>query len=147
MPYPIKGECRNTGRTRFKKGSKPKHIRKGVCLNTGRTHFKKGDRIQLGKERFDMRGKNNPNWRGGITSEETKARHTLEYRVWQLEVYKRDKGFCRLCGVRCRNKNIVAHHLKLFSDFPELRYSVDNGITLCRSCHMNLHRKKTFDYD
>lgn len=102
-------------------------------------------RYWLGKKRPDMMGKNNPRWSGGgSTSEEIKIRLSLEYRIWQLEIYKRDKGICRLCGRRCNNKSIVAHHLRLFSEFPELRFSMDNGVTLCRSCHVKLHtpRKK-----
>jgi hypothetical protein len=89
-------------------------------------------------------GEKSPNWKGGITEEDKLARESLEYKVWKLEVYKRDGGVCRICGVRCNDKTIVAHHLKLFRDFPELRFSVDNGITLCRSCHTKLHtpRKK-----
>ena len=149
MPYPIKGECRNTGRTRFQNGHKPKHIHKGVHLNTGRTHFKKGNKgYWFGKKRPNMSGENNSRWQGGLTPTDELARNTLEYKVWKLEVYKRDKGVCRFCGIRCNNKTIVAHHLKLFRDFPELRFVVDNGITLCRSCHVKLHQpNKKFDYD
>lgn len=82
---------------------------------------------------------NHPNWKGGITPEEKVIRHSLEYEVWKLEVYKKDRGVCRLCGERCNNKNIVAHHLNNFKDFPELRFSVENGIVLCRSCHKKIH--------
>jgi len=34
---------------------------------------------------------------------------------------------------------LVAHHVYLFSDFPDKRYDIDNGLTLCRSCHSSLH--------
>ncbi len=86
------------------------------------------------------RGENNSNWRGGTISEIERLRYGLEYNIWKLEVYKRDRGICRLCGLRCNNKNIVAHHINNFKDFPELRFSIDNGIVLCRSCHLKIHR-------
>lgn len=84
-------------------------------------------------------GKNHWNWKGGITSENNKLRNSIEYFIWRDEVYKRDYWTCRLCGYE--GDYIVAHHLKLFSDFPELRFSIDNGVTLCRSCHNKVHRK------
>lgn len=52
---------------------------------------------------------------------------------------KRNLLQCRLFDYE-RDKDIVAHHLKLFSEFPELRFSVDNGIVLCRSCHKKIHK-------
>lgn len=87
-----------------------------------------------------MAGEKNPKWKGGITDLQHKERQTLEYIAWRKEVYQRDHYTCRICGKHCEKNDIVAHHLKLFSEFPELRYSVDNGIVLCRSCHLKLHK-------
>lgn len=34
-----------------------------------------------------------------------------------------------------------AHHIKPYSQAPELRLVVDNGLTLCRPCHLETHQK------
>ena len=87
------------------------------------------------------KGKNHWNWKGGVSPEEMLIRGSLEYRIWKLEIYKRDKGICQICDKRCNDKNIIAHHIKPFADYPELRFDIDNGITLCRSCHVKLHHR------
>lgn len=89
-------------------------------------------------------GKLSTHWKGGITEENEKIRHSIEYFSWRNEVYKRDHYTCRICKKHCQKKDIVAHHIKLFADFPELRFSVDNGITLCRSCHRKIHNNKSY---
>lgn len=61
--------------------------------------------------------------------------HDPKYKKWRLAVYKRDKFCCRLCGSK---KKIQAHHIKRWADFPSLRFTVSNGITLCKRCHNNL---------
>ncbi len=137
------------------KGGKPKCIKCGKPLSSRNAQLckscaHKGKKIN--KPRTEeyrkkistaRRGKwlreNNPNWKGGTSGKDKLVRSSLEYIIWRSEVYKRDGWACRLCGIKCNNKNITAHHLKLFSEFPELRFVVDNGITLCRSCHMKLH--------
>ena len=72
--------------------------------------------------------------------ERQKIRQSLEYRLWQVAVYKRDDYTCRICGRKCSAKQIVAHHILSFNDFPELRFAINNGMTLCRSCHIKIHK-------
>lgn len=52
---------------------------------------------------------------------------------WRDAVFKRDKWTCQRCGkIGCR---LQAHHIMPYKKYPELRYDVDNGQTLCISCH------------
>ena len=84
-----------------------------------------------------MRGSNHWNWKGGISGEEKRIRQTPEYRSWRLAVYRRDHFTCQDCGKK--PKQIVAHHVKPFDEFPSLRFDVSNGVTLCRACHRYRH--------
>ncbi len=71
-------------------------------------------------------------WKGGITPLNTQIRESTEYRNWRKKVYKRDNYTCIWCG---RKRNLNADHIKPFSMYPKLRFSVDNGRTLCLDCH------------
>jgi predicted restriction endonuclease len=57
--------------------------------------------------------------------------------LWRKHVKERDNYMCQVCG--CRD-NLHAHHIKPKSSFPGLRHDLANGITLCRSCHLEEHR-------
>jgi 5-methylcytosine-specific restriction endonuclease McrA len=81
-----------------------------------------------------QRGDKHYNWKGGITSENAKIRHCLEYRIWRRSVFERDKYMCVFGGKPHGNK-LEADHIKKFSDYPELRFAIDNGRTLCLECH------------
>lgn len=76
----------------------------------------------------------NPNWRGGITSDVVCARATKKYEEWRDAVYAKDWYTCQCCG-RSYNIEKQAHHISNFSNNIEKRFDVDNGITLCKECH------------
>jgi 5-methylcytosine-specific restriction endonuclease McrA len=93
----------------------------------------------LGKKRPDMTGEKNHFWRGGTTDINTKIRISNEYKLWRQSVFERDKYTCIWCGQV--GDKLHADHIKPFCDYPELRFAIDNGRTLCIECH-----KKTDTY-
>lgn len=80
------------------------------------------------------------NWKGGITPLNIKIRGSGEHRQWSRDVFKRDNYTCVWCGDD-RGGNLNADHIKLFSEYPKLRFEIDNGRTLCVSCHKTRHKK------
>ena len=77
-------------------------------------------------------GKNNPNWKDGITSESIKERNIQENRQFTKDILKRDNYICVICG--SRNK-LECDHIMPWGLYPELRQEVKNSRTLCKSCH------------
>lgn len=67
------------------------------------------------------------------------GRRSAEYKLWRKAIFERDDYTCQVCGQRGVKLN--AHHKKPYAYFPDLRYSIDNGITLCISCHQKVHRR------
>lgn len=86
------------------------------------------------KYRDAMVGPSNPRWKGGITAEQQRLRHSSEYRQWNRAVMERDDFTCQICEKR--GGKLHAHHLQEWANFPEFRYVVGNGITLCKQCHV-----------
>jgi hypothetical protein len=81
-------------------------------------------------------------WNKGTGSPD--SRNTLKYYNYCEMVRTRDNHICLHCGL---NKEQVAtrdgskileldcHHIQPWDEFPELRYDLDNGLTLCKRCH------------
>lgn len=78
-------------------------------------------------------GPANNKWRGGITSEIMKIRHSLEMKEWRKSVFERDDYTCEMCDQR--GGDLHADHIQPFSLFPDLRFETENGRTLCVDCH------------
>lgn len=79
------------------------------------------------------RGETHYNWQGGITPINRRLRHSKEYREWRKTVFERDNYTCQMCGIR--GGELHPDHIKPFAYFPELRFDVANGRTLCAPCH------------
>lgn len=78
-------------------------------------------------------------WKGGVTPIYKKIRKSPEYIAWRTSVFERDNYTCIWCGQN--GKELNADHIKSFAHYPELRFDISNGRTLCVTCH-----KKTDTY-
>mgnify|MGYP001616652721 FL=1 len=104
-----------------------------------RTLFKKGSvPVNKGLKQPQISGKNHWNWRGGISGTDKNLRNSLELKLWRTAVFKRDNFTCIFCEAKNGLGETVilnADHIKPWKLFPELRFVVDNGRTLCVDCH------------
>lgn len=82
---------------------------------------------------FRYSGKDHPNYREDARRKNRGGSH----HKWVNAIVSRDKATCQHCGAT--GVELHAHHIKSYKDFPDLRFDVDNGITLCFKCHWNLH--------
>jgi len=122
--------------TKVKIGLGNKNNKSGL-ENGKKTRFTKG-RIspRRGKKFPQISGENHYAWKGGISPENKKIRHSLEYRIWRRAVLERDNYTCVACGIN-KESGIILHadHIKPFALYPELRFAIDNGQVLCEPCH------------
>jgi len=65
-------------------------------------------------------GKNNHQWKGGISLSDRKS---VKYTKWRRKVIKRDKYKCQMCN-RTLYKSLHAHHIFPFGDYEKLRFKV-----------------------
>lgn len=80
-----------------------------------------------------LSGENSHFWRGGKTSKNLIIRQSSIYSAWRKSVFERDDFTCKFCNKRGGKLN--ADHIKPFALFPELRFELSNGRTLCVECH------------
>ncbi len=93
------------------------------------------------KEKFIRFGKDNGNWKGGITPKNICARSSKKFIEWRKNIFTRDNFTCQKCGDN-KGGNLQAHHIKLFSEAIQERFLTKNGITLCKKCHQKIHKGK-----
>ena len=59
-------------------------------------------------------------------------RHLKDLQIWSYMIRQRDGFACVYCG---SNKRLNAHHIAPKAIYPELKYDIDNGVTVCEGCH------------
>jgi len=92
------------------------------------------------------RGDQSPLWKGGARKERKIAMGRYEYKEWRTSVFKRDNYTCVICGAK--GGYLEADHIKPWALYEALRYEVDNGRTLCKTCHINqpTHGRKALSF-
>jgi hypothetical protein len=89
-------------------------------------------KVCLGKSRI---GNNHPLWIKDRTllKDDHRDRGGQLHREWSNKVKDRDK-VCRTADINCGGR-LEAHHILGWTKYPELRYDIKNGITLCHAHH------------
>jgi len=72
-------------------------------------------------------------WRGGVSLLRGTEKFKYAQGTWRKQVFERDDYTCQVCGQY--GWSLVAHHILPYSDFPEHRDDIENGITFCVDCH------------
>jgi hypothetical protein len=89
-----------------------------------------------GKKFPELSGENHHNWIKDRTKLKKSERKDQDYayRCWVLGVRGKDNWKCRLLSSECKGR-LESHHIFNWIDYPELRYVLTNGITLCHFHH------------
>lgn len=95
----------------------PKSIKKKYCSEQCR---RKAERIYGNKQQIDLDYKNEIRFDGN-----------------KYKVLERDNYECQICG---NKQQLVVHHKDCSGQSDEPNNDIDNLITLCRKCHINIHR-------
>jgi len=107
-------------------------------INTGKRLSeetkRKLSKINIGKSVQDKHW----NWQGGKTPKNSRIRNSLDTKKWRKLIFIRDNWTCRKTCIT--GGKLHCHHIKNFAEFPELRFNIDNGITLSEKEHRKFHR-------
>lgn len=123
------------------------HENGGHRLKAGRV-FSQEHKANISKANTGTKRKEkNPNWKGGVSTENFKIRNSASAKNWRKAVLEKYNHKCSACGVAqnttcecCGTKiKLHVHHIKSFADYADLRFDVNNGEVLCPKCHYSRH--------
>jgi hypothetical protein len=127
------------------------------CKNLSKSHIGKkkpwsNGKQNIGLKRTDVTRKkmsiaqknrimngSNSFWKGGITNENKIIRSGIEYRLWREAVFARDNWTCQKYFTK--GGELEAHHINNFSTKKNLRFAIDNGVTLSKKAHREFHKR------
>lgn len=85
-------------------------------------------------------GERHPFWKGGHSKLRPREYEKPAYIEFRKAVLARDNFICLDCGKH--GDRLEVHHVEAWGPYPELRYDIANGVTLCRKCHLARHRNR-----
>jgi len=125
------------------KGQTPVGLRELIAYNKSEEGRKATSERSRGKSAWNVgrsmpqiSGKNHYSWIEDRTKlkDDSRDRGGQLHREWSQSVKNRDGWKCRISNQDCSGR-LEAHHILGWTDHPELRYEVNNGITLCHFHH------------
>lgn len=109
------------------------------CLSQGQTKSCGCWKIERLKS---LIGPKHPQYRHDLTEEERKFNRERNYlpdsMIWKQTIKYLDDYTCRKC--KRKHGKLNSHHIHNWRDYPDLRNKIDNGVTLCESCHKQFHK-------
>lgn len=132
----------------IKKYNKEKYCEYKVCLEC-QQEFAVNKSYDLKVKKFcskschykanrKIRGKDHFNYKGNMRRGEQTTRHWADYVQFKKEVHIRDENKCCLCLSKGK---LDVHHIDGWMNNKEKRFDVDNGISFCKKCHKNVHKR------
>lgn len=121
---------------------KKSHSKEAIEKNRKAHLGKKQSEETILKRSLAQTGPLNWRWRHDLSNEERKEHKDRCYSPdncdWRKRVYERDNWTCQLSGIK-GNHDIVAHHLFNWATHEDLRYDVNNGVTMLAYLHVLFH--------
>lgn len=117
----------------------PEQIAWNRAFHTGRSPGNKGKkasaetRRKLSIAHTGHKGEMCGAWKHGKTTANMLIRGSVESKRWTRAILERDHFTCTQCGKHGGKLNV--DHIKPFALYPELRFELSNGRTLCVPCH------------
>jgi|SRR3990167_2599078 len=116
-------------------------------VNTGNTYSKGIVRSDDFKKRVSeaLKGSNSYRWisdRSKVISRHKDVLSRPQYNEWRKNIFSRDNWKCKISNNDCKGQ-LEAHHILSWRDYKELRYEVNNGITLCQFHHPRKRAEET----
>jgi len=119
--------------------------------NSTNLHSKKSRdklrKVMSSKEYREKISKANSGTNNGMYDPTLTEEHRIEtrglfgYKKWALKVKERDNFTCEKCNKKGNSRTIHAHHINDYFEYEDDRLDLDNGISLCNSCHNKFHNR------
>ena len=62
--------------------------------------------------------------------------------MWKAKIHGKFENKCYFCGKKNEDKYPIldTHHINPVSELPEDWFKIENGLLLCKDCHIKLHK-------